>query len=256
MTPPVTIAFTYFKSLTLANLAASLYSVKQQDMTFIDSIVIVDNDTADTVEEIQAVLDETSFVVPASLHSFKHGDPTCTHSWSTNAAVGLVTTPWVFFTRADYLLDFEAVEKFIAVAGAKPNRWNGFVTGNGCHLGIGIGECERTEWRIKGPRFAGVEFDYTCIDAGVWLARKDAFDRVGGLDEGLTAWGHAQTHFQHKLFKAGTEFVRVPEVLFYHPGHGGEKDIDVAHAQLAQQGVTLREMWARYDGPKPYGDSQ
>jgi hypothetical protein len=251
---PVTICVTYFRSLTLANLAAALYSVKQQDMTFIDSVILVDNATADTEEEIHTVLDEVSFTVPVSLHSFKHGDSTRTHSWSTNRAVELVLTPWVFFTRADYLLTFEAVEKIIAVAGAKPNRWNGFVTGNGCHLNIDVEACECTAWRIEGPRFSGVEYDYTCIDAGVWLARKDAFDRVGGLDESLTAWGHAQTHFQHKLFQAGTEFVRVPEVLFYHPAHGGAKDLEVAHAQLAQQGVTIGEMWARYDGPKPYGD--
>src|SRR5258708_2152204 len=103
------------------------------------------------------------------------------------------------------------------------------------------------------PRiFKGTEFDYTLIDAGVWMARKDAFRRVDGMDEGMTAWGHAQTDFQHRLWKAGTEFVRVPETLFWHPFHGGHRDIDVAHAQLVAKGGDLKAMWSRYEGVSPY----
>jgi GT2 family glycosyltransferase len=79
-----------------------------------------------------------------------------------------------------------------------------------------------------------------------------AFKQVGGLCEELTAWGHAQTHFQWKLHQAGVEFVRVPQVLFYHPHHGGERDIEVAHEQLKQQGLEIRDLWARYEGVNPY----
>jgi hypothetical protein len=161
--------------------------------------------------------------------------------------VSEVQSPWVLFTRADYLLDFDVVKKFAAVAQAA-----GFVTSNGCHLGIGIDACERTDWRRTGPQFQGTTFDYTVVDAGVWMAKKESFDLVGGLDESLTAWGHAQTHFQHKLHTSGVEFVRIPETLFWHPAHGGEKDITVAHQQLIAVGGDLKQMWARYEGVSPY----
>lgn len=252
MTPPITICLTYFKSLALANLAAALHSVNAQDMTFIDSIVILDNNTEDSKQSIENVIDAVSFTVPVKFFSYKHGNKLRTHSWSTNEAVRPVTTPWILFTRADYILDFSLVEKFVDVAGAKKNLWNGFVTSNGCHLNVDVGVCEATDWRTKGPRFLGVVFDHTLIDAGVWMARKDAFDRVGGLDEGLTAWGHAQTHFQWKLKEAGTEMVRIPEVLFYHPLHSAERDLALANAQLSERGIDVKELWKDYRGEHPY----
>lgn len=83
--------------------------------------------------------------------------------------------------------------------------------------------------------------------------RKSAWKAVGGMNESLTAWGHAQTDFQYRLWKSGVEFVRIPEVLFWHPAHGGEKDIDLAHRQLAASGGDLKMMWTRYEGTSPYG---
>jgi glycosyltransferase involved in cell wall biosynthesis len=256
MLPQVTICFTYFKSLALANLEAALHSVYRQDLSGVESIVIVDNDTNDSEESVSRTVQGVGFKVPVRFFSFKHGDATRTHSWSTNVALSMVRTPWVLFTRADYLLDFDALRKFAYVVRGKPSDWNGFVTGNVYHLNIDIGACERTSWRVDGPRvlraMPGAEADYTHIDAGVWMTRLESFDVVGGLNEKLTAWGHAQTHFQWKLSLAGVDFVRIPEVLFYHPLHAAERDIGVAHQQIAERGVDLRKMWARYEGAQPY----
>jgi GT2 family glycosyltransferase len=253
----ITLCLTYFKSLTLENLDAALYTVQQQDLSNVKEIVIIDNDTADSEVAILDVVESFGFPVPKRVLSFKHGDPTKTHAWSTNAAVREATTPWVFFTRADYLLAFDAVKKFYAVVQAQHYDhvvgWNGFVTANGCHLANVVEECDATHWREAGPQiFQGATFDYTVIDAGVWMARRDSVLKIEGLNEGLTAWGHAQTDFQHRLFKSGVEFVRIPETLFWHPFHGGSRDIDVAHAQLAAKGGNLKEMWARYEGVSPY----
>ena len=253
----ITICFTYFKSLTLTNFGAALYSVLRQDLSFVESIVVVDNDTPDLHEDIQGVLDVLPFPVPVTLRSFKHGDSFLTHSWSTNAAVRLAETPWVLFTRADYLLDFDLLHRFVEIAGSRPVGWDGFVTANVYHLAVDIEACLKTEWQSKGVGvlrgLPGAEADYTKIDSGVWMARRDAFERVGGLDENLTAWGHAQTHFQHKLYSTGTEFVRIPEPLFYHPQHAAPRDLAVAHQQLGDLGIDVREMWARHEGAQPYG---
>lgn len=245
----ITICLTYFKGLTLANLDAALHSISRQDLSLVEEIIIIDNDTVDDEIAIMDVVESFGFPVPKRVLSLKHGDPLKTHAWSTNVAVAEAQTKWILFTRADYLLDSDLLGKLaLESSGAQ------FITSNGCHLNDSIEECDRTVWREDGPCiFSGVEFDYTSIDAGVWLATKEAFDSVGGLDERLSAWGHAQTDFQYRLYLAGVSFARIPETLFWHPRHGGPRDIDLAHTQLAETGADLRKMWERYKGVKPYG---
>jgi GT2 family glycosyltransferase len=250
----ITICLTYFRSLTLANLRAALYSLQRQNLAGVDSVLVVDNNTADPQEEIIAELAESDISVPVRLVSFKHQDPTRTHAWSTNVAVSAVATPWVVFTRADYILDFDLVAKFRYALEQKESC---FVTGLVCHLQSDVSTCEAsTVWRERGPsvfqQLPHVVELYTEIDTGVWGMKKDVFDRVGGLDERLTAWGHAQTHFQGKLRTAGVEFVKIPEVLFYHPMHAGDRDLGLAHQQLADIGVDVRELWDPYIGRNPY----
>lgn len=252
----ITICLTYFKSLTPVNLAAALYSVRKQDLRGVQELVVFDNDTVDRPELIEGLIDDLEFPIPTRLLSIKHGDPLRTHAWSTNAVVNQIATPWVLFTRADYLLDFTLLDRFIRVIEPRHRDWNGFITGHVYHLNADIGQCELTGWRTQGlgalKLLAGVENDYTSIDSGVWFMPTRMFRAVGGLNEDLTAWGHAQTHFQHKLFLQGVEFVRIPEALFYHPRHAAPRDIVVAHRQLQDTGTNLKDMWARYHGASPY----
>lgn len=251
---PVTICFTYFKSLTLENLDASLYSVSRQDMSGVDEIVVVDNDSPDSERAIQEVIAAQRFAVPVRLVSVKHGtDAMRGHAWSTNYTVRRAWSPWVFYTRADYLLDFSMLGKFLAVVRSKPEGWEGFIVSHGCHLSLDVKACEASPWRERGPRiFSGVEYDYTEIDAGVWMTKRDTYERVGGMNEKLSAWGHSQTEFQHRIYEAGVEFVRLKETLFFHPHHGAERDIDNAHRQLEEVGGDLKQMWKRYHGESPY----
>lgn len=252
----ITICFVYFKSLGLANLEAALYSVRQQDLSLVDSILILDNDTPDDPTDIQKITDKLDFPIPVRIFSIKHKESRQTHSWSTNAIVRMVNTPWFLFTRADYILDFSLVKEFVEVVDQRGENWNGFIVGNVYHLNSDISQCELTDWRILGANelqnLSGVENDYTHIDSGVWMTRRDAFDRVNGLDESLDAWGHAQTDFQHRLFQAGTEFVRIPRIMFCHPQHTASRDIGIAHQQLMSKGADLKQMWSRYHGVSPY----
>jgi len=251
----ITICLTHFRSLTLFNLDAALYSLRQQDFSKVAKIIVLDNNTDDPVPSIWAIINRYNFPVPALVISSKHGNPKRTHSWSTNRAVHEVQTPWIFFTRADYLLDSGILQNWVEVVEARGQQWNGFVTSNTRHLAVDIGEVEKTNWRVDSfalRRLPGMETDYGDIDSGVWLTTKAAFDAVGGLDEGLTAWGHAQTHFQWKLFHAGVETVCFAGPMVYHPLHSAPRDIELAHKQLADQGVSLREMWQRHSGRNPY----
>jgi GT2 family glycosyltransferase len=172
-------------------------------------------------------------------------------------AVRAADTNWVFFTRADYLLDFGMLAKCLAMAASHPLGWDGFVTADCYQLARDIGACDAQPWRETGPRILrqlpGSVANHTVVDTGVWMSTKAAFEKVGGLDEGLTAWGHAQTHFQWKLHKAGTQIVRIPEVLYYHPQHGGPRDLAAANEQLqAVTGVDVKELWKDYEGKHIY----
>lgn len=252
----ISVAFTYFKSLTLANLSAALYSISRQDLSRVDEIIVVDNDTHDDESAIQEVIDSQQFTIPTRLVSTKHSDPARQQAWSTNFTVSHAQSPWVLYTRADYLLDFNILAKFTAVIDNHPTDWSGFIVSHGCHLGSSVEDCERTDWRQRGPRiFTGYEYDYTEIDSGVWMTTKADYDNIGGFDERLNEWGHAQTEFQYRMHLSGVEFVRLRETLFFHPFHGGPRDIDKAHEQLAHIGMNrskLQQMWSRYEGPKFY----
>jgi len=249
----IAICCPYYRSLTLANLSAALFSLRQQTFTHVAEVVVLDNNTDDPVEAIEAVVDALAFPVPVRLLSVKHGDVTKTHAWSTNTAVRATSAAWVLFMRADYLLAFDAVDRLVA-ATSDP----AFIVGGYYDLDADIQACEQTQWRQQGPAVLhplGREYFHTAIDAGVWCTTRTIFETVGGLDESLTAWGHAQTHFQYKLHRAGIPTRRLSEILFYHPTHAyvAPRDHVIARTELERVGVTLGECWARYDGPDhPY----
>jgi hypothetical protein len=248
----ITICMTYFKSLELANLSAALHSVCCQDLSRVDKLVLLDNDTPDSPESIAALVEGCNFPMPVQLLSYKHGRSELTHAWSTNTAVAEAGTAYVFFTRADYLLSYSLLQRSAMALDARLTGHT-FVTAHGSHLYMEVAEVEATRWRTDGPdQLSGATFDYTNIDSGVWMTRKDTFDLVGGLDEHLTAWGHSQTEFQHRLHLQGVEFVRIPWPLFFHPRHGGPRDMDLAHAQLRDRGYEAKDLWQRYQGASPY----
>jgi glycosyltransferase involved in cell wall biosynthesis len=254
----ITICFTYFRSLTLANLEAALFSVRKQDLRNVDRIIVLDNNTDDSTAAIQEVIERLAFPVTVQLLSCKHGDMSRTHAWSTNAVVAEAKSPWVFFTRADYILDSDAVRKFMDVVDLRGADWNGFVVGGYYDVSMNVHQCEATNWRTAGPNVLqsyGRDYDHVIVDSGVWMTKKEIFERAGGLCETQSAWGHAQTVFQYRVYQLGVEFVRIPHVVFYHTAHGYEvpRDHAVASQQLANLGLNLKELWARYDGPdNPY----
>lgn len=252
----ITIAFTHFRGLSLANLRAALFTVRQQDFDQVASILFLDNNTVDEEKVLQDILDEFNFPVPVHLISIKHGDPTKTHAWSTNFIHRATTTPWIFFTRSDYLI----APNTLALFREQIRHDNMFIIGGYYGLDITIDQCNQYDWRTYGVEMLkpfGREYAHGLVDVGgVWLTTKSAFDSVGGLDERMWAWGHQQTLFQYRLRLAGTEFVKVPQVVFYHAEHGYEapRDHSVAAAQLKEvAGIDVAEMWQWYTGPdNPY----
>ena len=142
----ITICLTHFKCLTLKHLSAALHSVRQQDFTHVEKIIIADNDTNVDAEALLATVNALSFPVPVSILRLEHGDPKKTHAYSTNQVVERAQTPWIFFTRADYILHFDALKK---IGGA--TKWGQFGTSYFKHLHVGIDDVERTAWRTTKP---------------------------------------------------------------------------------------------------------
>lgn len=248
----ITICMTYFRSLALTNLRSALHSVRWQDLSQVAEVVLIDNNTEDSPTDIDTLLRSFYFPIRVRLVSFKHGDPSKTHSWSMNAAVREAGTPFVFCTRADYILDASLLRK-----SAHALDIADLIVAQGYHLNEDVLECEaQTQWSLKGAdalrSLPGTLIDYTLIDSGVSLMSMAAFNKTGGLDEGLTAWGHAQTEFQHRLYKAGARVHCLPEVLFYHPQHAANRDLSLAHAQLKERGIDVNELWKRHEGTQPY----
>lgn len=248
----ITLCCTTFAGMSLLSLDAALYSLRRQDFSRVGAVIVFDNNSPVPEADVAAVVRDHNFPVPTSVRSVKHDDDNKTHAWSTNQVVFAAQTPWVFVTRADYLLEFSAVRRFSDVALKTPTTPR-FVTSYAAWLQDDIAACDVTAWRHVGPAaLGGMVVDHSAIDAGVWMFDRGMFRRIGGLDEQLSAWGHAQTEFQHRVYKAGVPFTCLSDVLFVHPRHAAERDIDLAHRQLAARGVDLKEMWERYEGVSPY----
>lgn len=247
-TPPsCEVAFVYFNTLSLDHLDAAWYALSKQRFEGVTAVRFLDNNTPDDKNAIAKVLLRYKMPVPVHIESCKHGDPTRTQSWSVNTSVRSVTTPLVFFTRADYILDFDCLQAFRWEWMQHHPDWRGFVTSYAYHMAydargdqrtIGFRDIEQHDWRTLGAyilRHAVNGWDVTSsdTDAGVWLMRRADWEAVGGENEGLVAWGLQQTVFQQALHDAGVEIAQIPAYLFFHQHHGGTfRDYDRALAEL------------------------
>jgi hypothetical protein len=203
----------------------------------------MDNDTDDDPDAIRAVLDRyrPADCPPITLAIDKHRDETRRgQSYSVNRVMGDVlvrmAAPWVFFTRADYILHKDAVRAFWSAAQAA-SMPRVFVTSYAYHHALD----ERADQRIEGFRdieqhgwrtheqstdvllqaVNGWRVDSSDKDAGVWLTRRDLWREVGGLNEQMVSWGLQQTVFQQALAEAGTRMLQLPRFYFHHQHHGG-----------------------------------
>lgn len=254
----IDIAFVFFRTLDLRHLDAALYSLSRQDFTEVGSVFILDNNTTFTPDQIEAVVQRYPVPVPVEVGYGKHGDPNKTQSWSVNAVMRRCQSPWVFFTRADYILDASTLARFAAVRDQHPPDWRGFVTSYAYHMAFdergdqrieGFRDIEQHDWRTRGAQVLltdvnGWRVDSSHLDAGVWLTRRALWAEVGGLDERLHAWGYQQTVFQRALREHGVDIVQIPEFLFFHQHHAAPRSYDVAKAQLAETGLTVEALQA------------
>lgn len=236
---PVSVCFVFFRSTDLANLDAAWYSLSRQRLDCVNEIYFLDNNTEFEVSAIEDVLRRYEFkrqedgsAVPVRCDWRKHGNPSWTHSWSVNYMHGRSQGPLLFFTRADYILDFSCLSQMYRVleVEGRPLLVSGWCYQMAYDRELlpynPVADIKSVDWRRHGPRIfvdrlPGHCFHETDQDAGVWLCSHDSIRAVGGMNERLVSWGYQQSTFQRALKNAGTPSIAVPRYLFYHMPHGG-----------------------------------
>jgi len=254
----VSICFVYFKTLELRHLDAAWFSVSKQDFSYVNTVYFLDNSTDDDLFAIQEVLSRYPLPVPLVFCSDKHGRSDRTQSWSVNRVCQMAVGPWIFFTRADYILDFDAVTRMagraraMEAAGQKP-----FVSGwcwqmaydrEAANLNAFV-DIEQYGWREKGmaallpgPDGTGghpyaFRFHETDRDAGVWMTQKTYMAQAGWMNEKMVSWGFQQSVWQRVLQRsAGVTCHAIEDYLFAHQHHWAPRDFTTAHDEYGRFG--------------------
>jgi len=254
----ITLGFVYFRTTSLAHLDAAWFTVSR--LAGLDAVAgayILDNNTDDAPAEIQQVIDRYPVPFPVTVDYAKHGVSRRTHSWSVNRVLSEVTTPWVFFTRSDFLLDPTCLHTFRQTRDSRLERnpqWRGLVTSY-CHQMGYDAALSNTDalaphslpdapWRLQPDGLRGLvgsvpacRFHDADKDAGVWLTSTEVWRTSGGLNEKLVSWGYQQSLWQDALKRHGVEMVQIPDYLFHHQHHAAPRD--------PRQAALEVQRWAR-----------
>lgn len=247
----ISVGFVYFRTLDLIHLDAAWYSLSRQDFTGVNSVVFLDNNTDQSPEAIDEVLDRYPLPVPLTIINTKHGDPTKTQSWSVNTVVRRCEGPWIFFTRADYILAFDCVTRLRAMANEALVQnlrpfvsawcWQMAYDSNAGNID-GHVDIEQYGWREGGMAALqkhpyAIRFHDTDQDAGVWLTHKDWFIEAGWMNEQMAGWGYQQSTFQRALhLRSKVTCMAVQDYLFAHQHHYAVRDFAQADREYRLHG--------------------
>jgi hypothetical protein len=227
------VCFVYFRSLNLDHLDAAWYSLSRQNFDGIKSIQFLDNNTDDSPSSIMAVLDRYHMPVPVNASFIKHGDPNKTQSWSVNHVCReMATGPYIFFTRADYILAFDCIQRFRKEIFDRPKErifvsgwcWQMSYDREAQDAGADI-NIEDYDWRTHGMSALlkhpyAFKFHETDQDAGVWMTKREYMAGAGWMNEGMVSWGYQQSTFQRALsILYHVRCLAIQDYLFAHQHH-------------------------------------
>lgn len=249
----ISIGVIHFATCGAEHLRRSLESVRHQLVGFVagtvSEILIYDNNSGTAPVEIEEVIDDVlgdCGVTVKVVFDF-HGDPNKTHPYSVNQTIALLTGPWIFLTRSDYILAPDALEKMWQSARALEfDGYKPFVSGWCYQAAYNRQEKPYPPYNIEGLSFwdlihpakvVGHTFTETDQDAGVWLSKKEYWEACP-LNEQLSAWGYSQSTWQRRLRNEhGIEMYAFPRELFFHQQHGDwARDHELARQQYEMFG--------------------
>lgn len=246
------ICFVFFRGMNLEHLDAAWFSLHKQDFLHVERVYFLDNNTDYTEFEINAVLKRYERADVEYVKEFaKHGDLTRTQSWSVNRVCQMPPLDtWILFTRADYILAFDALKRMRAQVLEQPT-WDQrrFVSGwcwqmaydrEAKNIDANI-DIEQYGWRQRGmPALLehpyAFRFHETDQDAGVWFTKQSYLAEAGWMNEKMTSWGYQQSTFQRALRGIGITCSAIEDYLFAHQHHYAVRDFAKAQDEYNRFG--------------------
>lgn len=233
-----TLVYTFFRSLTLAHLERSLYSLSKQTIQP-DEFVFSDNSTDFSPETILTVIRQYFDPDKMSLHFHKHHDPKrCSATWGMNHAIAQATHDVFIMSRADCIYDFSFNEQLVSHFamhtdyGANPlffvATWllqMGYWSEASHETVDHAADLEPLKWRenvqnlLQNRKLGGQEHKHAHLDAPSYCTTKSAMAHAGWYDENLTGWGYWQMDLQGQMRMKGVGFHVLPEFLYFHMQH-------------------------------------
>lgn len=253
------VGFCFFGTCTLEHLDHAWWTLSRQNMARIRHIYVLNNNTQYHPDAVHEVLDRYPIPRPVLVQHVRH-DGSKTHCWSVNHVCRdwMVDADWIFWTRSDYLLDYEALEAWCQgaeAAQANDPACRPFVT-SWVHLigyrfalgtpidGVpydGTGTTEVVDlstlpWREHGPRFLlgrvpGASFEKTARDAGVWLTQRKNLAEAGWMNEKMVGWGFQQSIFQSLMKECGVDFIVASTYFVHHQEHPVVRSLEQAKTE-------------------------
>lgn len=246
------LVYTFFRTLPLAHLERSLYSLSRQTL-LPEEMIFFENNTDFSEEEIKQVVSQHFDLNRWKFFFNKHGDPRKTASWCQNTAIRLATHEVFILAKADLIYDFSCFQRLTELfsqcsqAGAQPMHFTtSHVMQMGCYSGIPVqqvdhaADLEPLGWREDVQRLhknQGNGSQYhtqTQGDAASFCTTKTAMASVNWYDEELIGWGYWQLSLQWDMAAKGVQFHVIPECLMFHMLHcieGPERCLQRAQAE-------------------------
>ena len=247
------LVFTFFRSLSLAHLERSLYSLSRQTIKP-DELLFFDNNTKFSEQEIKEVIAKHFRLEDWKLHFAKHGDPRKTSaSWGQNTAIRLAIHDVFILGKADCIYDFNFCERLVSTFAQQSHYGNNpmhfvasylfqmpFLSKASHQLVDHAADLEPLNWRENPQRLLANDIGaqrHTAAteDAASHCTTKQAMGLAGWYDEELIGWGFWQIVLQSDMRQRGVKFHVIPEFLYFHMLHQievGERDLKKAQAEM------------------------
>lgn len=250
MKQPFSLVFTFFRSLSLAHLERSLFSLSKQTVRP-SFFLFFDNDTGFPKGDVVALLEKygRGLCEDFRWHFDEHHDPSKLNaSYCQNKAIRLAKHDTFINVKADCIYAEDFCEKLLAQKTDTPMEFvapfmlqmNYWSEHSKPHEQVDHAkDLEGLNWREDVRRLnqnSGQLHNHATIDAPSFCTTKQAMEAAGWYDENIKNWGYWQIDLQGNLARHGVQMKVIPEVLVWHMQHGlaredGERNLQKAHAE-------------------------
>lgn len=233
------LVYSVFKTLSLAHLERSLYSLSRQTVKA-DQMILFDNNSGFSEQEVLEVIQKHFDLSDWTAYFCRHIDSKKTLSWANNHAIRLADYDTFIFCRADFIYDFTFFEKMLSAFGQGPLTfasswifWMEYLSRLPEHLVDHAEDLEPLRWREDPKRlllntYKSTETRFSDHDGPSFCTTQRAMELAGWYDEKLYGWGFDQQDLQQRMIDSGITMKIVEEVLYYHMFHllsDGERDL-------------------------------